>query len=251
MLELQIRHARLWQAGRERATRCWRSSSWPKCARPSTAWSKPTASTPRCSRNKLSVVLPAMVDPALAQLQAAVDAKDAAKLEAGYDALTAGCNGCHAAAGARLPGDPAAEDAAARQPARGSRRGRVGQTPRCRGRDGGDGGTREAQLVRLHLGRPRACSALLGVLCFHFPELLTSREFRADLQEGFARQLLLFGLVAAFVLGTVAILRGTRPPRRAGRRRQRRRWRCCCGGATVHFDPIDSTPYLARAWTGS
>ena len=40
--------------------------------------------------------------------------------------------------------------------------------------------------------------ALLGVLCFHFPELLTSREFRNTYQEGFARQLLLFGLIGVY-----------------------------------------------------
>ena len=40
-----------------------------------------------------------MVDPALAQLQAAVDAHDGAKFDAAYDALSASCNGCHSAAG--------------------------------------------------------------------------------------------------------------------------------------------------------
>ena len=49
--------------------------------------------------------------------------------------------------------------------------------------------------------------SLFGVLCFHFPELLTSREFRAVYSETFARHLLLVGLVAAFLLGTLAILR--------------------------------------------
>ncbi len=51
-------------------------------------------------------------------------------------------------------------------------------------------------------------SSLFGVLCFHFPQLLTSRDFRQVYTEEFARNLLLLGLVAAFVLGTVAILRG-------------------------------------------
>ena len=51
-------------------------------------------------------------------------------------------------------------------------------------------------------------SSLLAVACFHFPELLTSREFRQVYTESFARNLLLAGLVVAFVLGTVAILRG-------------------------------------------
>ena len=49
--------------------------------------------------------------------------------------------------------------------------------------------------------------SLLSVLCFHFPELLTSREFRAVYTVDFARTLLLVGLIAAFVLGTIAVLR--------------------------------------------
>ncbi len=59
-----------------------------------------------------------------------------------------------------------------------------------------------------HISAGLGLCALLGVLCFHFPELLTSREFRAAYTEDFARRLLLVGLVAAFVLGTISILRG-------------------------------------------
>ena len=40
--------------------------------------------------------------------------------------------------------------------------------------------------------------SLLAVACFHFPELLTSKEFRAAYNEQFARHLLLVGLAAAF-----------------------------------------------------
>jgi sterol desaturase/sphingolipid hydroxylase (fatty acid hydroxylase superfamily) len=90
--------------------------------------------------------------------------------------------------------------------------------------------------------------ALIGVLCFHFPELLTSRDFRAVYTEEFARRLLLIGLVAAFVLGTVAILRN--------RNRRVALLGVCSaalavllGGATVRFDPIDSTAFsLGLDW---
>ena len=48
--------------------------------------------------------------------------------------------------------------------------------------------------------------SLVTVFCFHFPELLTSREFRAIYTEGFARTLLLIGLATAFATGTLAVL---------------------------------------------
>lgn len=54
--------------------------------------------------------------------------------------------------------------------------------------------------------------SLLAVLCFHFPELLTSQEFRPVYTSGFARGLLLVGIIGAFVIGTVAVLAGQRRP---------------------------------------
>ncbi|MCF7220660.1 sterol desaturase family protein [Marilutibacter chinensis] len=91
-------------------------------------------------------------------------------------------------------------------------------------------------------------SALLGVLCFHFPELLTSRDFRAVYSEDFARRLLLFGLVMAFALGTLAILRN-RNKRVALVGVGSAALAVLLGGATVHFDPIESTPFsLGLDW---
>ena len=91
-------------------------------------------------------------------------------------------------------------------------------------------------------------SAVIGVLCFHFPQLLTSREFRAVYTEEFARNLLLVGLVAAFALGTLAIVRG----------RSRKVALIGVGGATlavllggtnVQFDSIGQTPFsLGLDW---
>lgn len=87
-----------------------------------------------------------------------------------------------------------------------------------------------------------AVLSLVGVLCFHFPEWLTSREFRAVYTERFARGLLLAGLVAAFVLGTWSLLAG-----------EARRVSLVAvgsatlalllGGATVPLDPIAPTPF--------
>ena len=99
-----------------------------------------------------------------------------------------------------------------------------------------------------HIAAGLGLSALLGVLCFHFPELLTSRDFRAVYSETFARQLLLFGLVAAFILGTVAILRG-RDRGVAMLGVGSAALAVLLGGATVHFDGIPSTPFsLGLDW---
>ena len=50
--------------------------------------------------------------------------------------------------------------------------------------------------------------SLLTVLCFHFPELLTSQEFRAVYTEAFARNMLLVGLVLTFISGTIGVCSG-------------------------------------------
>ena len=97
MLELQIRHARLWQAGEAQN---WLLAQFQLAElRESMAGIEETNGDHAALQpQRLAEVLPAMTDPALAQLQEAVDAHDKAKFEAGYDALSAGCNACHAAA---------------------------------------------------------------------------------------------------------------------------------------------------------
>lgn len=97
MLELQIRHARLWQAGEAQN---WLLAQFQLAElRESLAGIVETNGEHAALQpNKLSEVLPAMTDPPLAQLQEAIDAHDKAKFEAAYDALSAGCNACHAAA---------------------------------------------------------------------------------------------------------------------------------------------------------
>jgi hypothetical protein len=97
MLELQIRHARLWQAGEAQN---WLLAQFQLAElRESIGGIVETNGEHAALQpNKLSEVMPAMTDPPLAQLQAAVDAHDKAKFEAAYDALSAGCNACHAAA---------------------------------------------------------------------------------------------------------------------------------------------------------
>ncbi len=90
--------------------------------------------------------------------------------------------------------------------------------------------------------------SLLSVLCFHFPELLTSREFRVVYTDGFARALLLFGLVAAFVMGTVAVLRD-RSRRVALVGVGAATLAVLLGGTDVQVDDVGETPYsLGLDW---
>ena len=98
MLELQIRHARLWQAGEAQN---WMLAQFQLAElRESLAGIvESNGEHAALQPQRLAQVLPAMTDPALAQLQDAIDAQDKARFEAGYDALSAGCNACHAAAG--------------------------------------------------------------------------------------------------------------------------------------------------------
>ena len=97
MLELQIRHARLWQAGEAEN---WLLAQFQLAELRENFGGivETNGEHAALQPQKLSEVLPAMTEPALAQLQAAVDAHDKAKFEAGYDALSTGCNACHAAA---------------------------------------------------------------------------------------------------------------------------------------------------------
>jgi lathosterol oxidase len=90
--------------------------------------------------------------------------------------------------------------------------------------------------------------SLVAVACFHFPEWLTSRDFRAVYSEAFARQLLLAGLVAAFVLGTLAILRG-RDRRVALTGVIAATLAVLLGGADIQLDAIGQTPWsLGLDW---
>ena len=99
-----------------------------------------------------------------------------------------------------------------------------------------------------HMSAGLGILSLMGVLCFHFPEMLTSKEFRATYSETLARNLLLMGLIAAFAMGTLAILRN-RNRRIALTGVISAALAVLLGGATVHFNQIESTPYsLGLDW---
>lgn len=96
MLELQMRHARLWQAGE--------SGNWLltqfQVAELREAFAgvvEQNGEHAALQPQRLAEVLPTMVDPAMDQLQAAVDARDTGKFHAAYDALSKACTACHAA----------------------------------------------------------------------------------------------------------------------------------------------------------
>ena len=98
MLEVQIRHARLWQAGEARN---WVLAQF-EVAELREAFDgviEHNGDAAALQPQRLADVLPAMINPPLKQLQEAIDAQDVAKFEAAYDALSAGCSACHAAAG--------------------------------------------------------------------------------------------------------------------------------------------------------
>jgi len=112
----------------------------------------------------------------------------------------------------------------------------------------------DASLPRQRRSFLAHASAMLGllsvfaVLCFHFPEQLTSKEFRAVYSEDFARHLLLVGLIAAFILGTVSILRD-RNKRIATVGVGAATLAVLIGGTNVQFDSIGQTPYsLGLDW---
>ncbi len=90
--------------------------------------------------------------------------------------------------------------------------------------------------------------ALLTVLCFHFPEQLTSQELRAVYTADFARATLLVGLVAAFVLGTAAVLRDqSRPVALTGLAAATTA--VLLGGTRVEVGDFEQTPYsLGLDW---
>jgi len=97
MLELQIRHARLWQAG---ASRDWVLMQFQlaELRENFKGVVESNGEHAALQPQRLAEVLPAMTDPALEEMQSAIDAHDGAKFDASYDKLSAACTACHAAA---------------------------------------------------------------------------------------------------------------------------------------------------------
>lgn len=93
----QIRHIKLWFAGE--------AANWPLASYELDELEEGFADVVRFhpthegAPQPLTAMVPEFTAPSLRALRAAVDARDAASFAAAYDALTAGCNGCHQAAG--------------------------------------------------------------------------------------------------------------------------------------------------------
>ena len=97
MLNLQIRHARLWSAGDKRN---WLLAQF-ELAELNEALDDVVARNgdhAALQPQRLADVLPAMMTPALVELRAAIDAGDRARFAKAYDGLSAACTGCHQAA---------------------------------------------------------------------------------------------------------------------------------------------------------
>ena len=97
MLELQIRHARLWQAGEARN---WMLAQFQLAELRESLEGvvEQNGEHAALQPQRLADVLPALMDPALKQMQLAIDAHDGAAFDTAFDAVSASCTGCHASA---------------------------------------------------------------------------------------------------------------------------------------------------------
>lgn len=97
MLELQIRHARLWQAGEARN---WMLAQFQLAELRESLEGvvEQNGDHAALQPQRLAEVLPAMMDPALKQMQLAIDSHDGAAFDTAFDAVSASCTGCHASA---------------------------------------------------------------------------------------------------------------------------------------------------------
>lgn len=98
MLELQIRHDRLWWAGEAGN---WNLAYYmvSELGEALRGIEETNGDAPELQPQKLSDVMPAMMNPAIRNVQEALAKKDKAAFASAYDRLSASCNACHATAG--------------------------------------------------------------------------------------------------------------------------------------------------------
>lgn len=97
MLELQIRHARLWQPG---AARNWMLTQFElaELRESLNGVVELNGDHAALQPNRLAEVLPTFMDPALKQMQAAIDTQDGPAFDKAYDEVSKACTDCHASA---------------------------------------------------------------------------------------------------------------------------------------------------------
>ncbi len=98
MLELQIRHDRLWWAGQ--------AGNWNlayfmvgELGESLRGIEETNGDAPELQPEKLSEVMPAMMNPAIRTVQNALEKKDKAQFAKAYDQLSAACTACHQTVG--------------------------------------------------------------------------------------------------------------------------------------------------------
>ena len=98
MLELQIRHDRLWWAG---DAGNWNLAYYMVSELGETlrGIEQTNGDAAELQPEKLSEVMPSIMDPAVRGMQKALEKKDRPEFANAYDRLSASCNACHARAG--------------------------------------------------------------------------------------------------------------------------------------------------------
>lgn len=101
MLELQIRHDRLWWAGQAGN---WNLAYYMVSELGETlrGIEQTNGDAPELQPAKLSEVMPAIMDPSIKGVQDALAKKDKAAFAQAFDRLSASCNACHATAGVQF-----------------------------------------------------------------------------------------------------------------------------------------------------
>ena len=98
MLELQIRHDRLWWAGKAGN---WNLAYYmvSELGEALRGIEETNGDAPELQPEKLSEIMPAIMDPAIRDVQEALVKKDQAAFASAFDRLSASCNACPAKAG--------------------------------------------------------------------------------------------------------------------------------------------------------
>lgn len=101
MLELQIRHDRLWWAGQAHN---WTLAYFMvgELGEALRGIEESNGDAPEVQPQKLSELMPSIMNPAIKGVQKALEARDINAFDTAYDRLSTSCNACHQAVGAKF-----------------------------------------------------------------------------------------------------------------------------------------------------